>query len=160
YFLSLINSTQGKMQPTDREIIKNGMQVSWHYEGETIAIELKAPTTGWLAIGFNEKPSLKGTYLVMTRIRNDIPLIEEHYTFDHGDYRSFKSLNLKSNVSAVSGCEIIGKSKIRFSLPVNSDGKFTKLLKKGMKYYLILAFSRSDDFQHHSVMRTTVAVEL
>ncbi|NJM94213.1 MAG: hypothetical protein HC842_05725 [Cytophagales bacterium] len=58
------------------------------------------------------------------------------------------------------GAEKAGQTYLRFSLPVEPASRYQKPLQKGRNYHLIMAFSRDDDFQHHSTMRTAVLIEL
>lgn len=67
-------------------VSKNGMEVSWEHVGDRTHFSVKAPTKGWVAIGFNKKSDLKGTFLIMCRIVDSVVDVEPHYIFGPGDY--------------------------------------------------------------------------
>ncbi len=136
------------------------MTVSWKHEGNRVFFEMTAPTTGWVAIGFNPDEGITATYLLMGRVVNGEAELVEHYTLAPGNYKDIESLGDKVAVANVSGEESGNTSTIRFSLPVKTDGKYQKSLTTELKYTMLMAFSRDDDFQHHSMMRTSTSIKL
>lgn len=160
YLISLLNTSDKVQQTGLKQVSRYDMQVNWKFVKEKIRFEVSAPTKGWMAIGFNEEPHLKGTYLLMMIMRDGIPTVEEHYTFEHGDYRSFSSENISTSVLEKSGSEFFGRTRITFELPLVPKNQFARNLSEGTYYHMVMAFSRDDDFQHHSMMRTTVRITL
>lgn len=159
-YLSLLAIAVTNYNKPPQQIAKNGMTVSIEHRTDSIWFELEAPTKGWIAIGFNDTAQLKGTYLIMGAIHNGTVTIEEHHTFSPGDYRSFSDLGIDSSVTHKIGIEKNGRSKISFQLPVKSAHNFGKDLIEKKDYTLLMAFSREDDFRHHSSMRTSVNIKL
>jgi len=143
----------------EKTIQKNGMSVTWYHLEDRIFFELEAPTSGWLTIGFNETNELTGAYLIMTRVYSTLPDVVEHHVISPGNYKPIEKLNI-NQIADVEGEEIFNLSRIRFSLKADTQSNFRKSLIKGTYINMIMAYSRSDDFQHHSVMRTTVRVLL
>lgn len=141
-------------------IRKNGMEVTWAYENNRVQFEMKAPTTGWIAIGFNEAGQLKNTYLIMGRVANNLVKVKEHFIVEPGDYRSIETFGAPVLVDAIEGLENEEGTVIRFSLPIEAIDAYRKSLEPGTHYSLLMAFSLEDDFQHHSVMRTQTTIQL
>jgi hypothetical protein len=162
YWIMLLNSIimQPEFKPVEQQIHRQGMTVKWHFDQERIFFEMQAPTNGWLAIGFNESEHITGTYLIMGRVVQGVAEIVEHKTLHPGDYRPVTQLGDPASVTVLHGDELAGSSIIRFSLPREAAGKQQKPLNPGDSYVLIMAFSREDDFQHHSTMRTSLLVIL
>jgi len=159
FCLPLISSSVS-CQNTNQVITKNGMTVKWEFKADRIHFEISAPTAGWVTIGFNTHSGTKGAYLLMGHIVNDIPSVVEHYTLNPGNYKSLEALGKSSNISDVSGKESDSTTRLTFSLPINKNSQYRKTLKKDLSYYMIMAFSQDDDFQHHSIMRTSIQVKL
>lgn len=151
---------QTSASPTGNRIERNGMIVSWAYEGDRIQFEMEAPTTGWIAIGLNEKAGLPGSYLLMGRITSGKTEVVEHYTLAPGDYQPLSTLGAEIAIEGVSGQEGQGISRIQFSLPIAPGNDYAKKLEPGLRYTMHMAYSRVDDFQHHSMMRTAANVKL
>ncbi|PCE66630.1 DOMON domain-containing protein [Sediminicola luteus] len=139
--------------------VKN-MTVHWSHETERVNFVIQAPTQGWVAIGFNEKPGLSGTYLLMGRINGHKVEIVEHFTLRPGDYRPLTTFGAPISVSETAGHENEKLSTVRFSLPHQPKSPYQKNLKPGKSYHLLLAYSQEDDFKHHSIMRTSIQITL
>ena len=141
-------------------IAKNGMELEWHFAQELIWFEMSAPTEGWVAIGFNESQTISGNYLLMGRVQNGKSEVVEHATIAPGKYHKIEDLDGSNQILSVSGKEIMGKTTLKFALPINALGPYRKDLKPANEYILLLAYSRDDDFQHHSMMRTSIKIKL
>lgn len=136
------------------------MTVSWSYHQDYIQIEMIAPTDGWVGIGFNTQSEITGTYLILGKMVQGKAEIVEHYTLSPGDYKSLTQLGVAAAVSDAEGSEVGQTTMLKFSLPLTPASKYQKELQSGSHYYLTMAYSREDDFQHHSIMRTTTIVDL
>ena len=144
----------------NKSITVEGMTVSWHHEHDRIHFTMEAPTTGWLAIGFNTSQNLSDTYLIMGRVQHNKTEVVEHYVIKPGVYQPIIELEGKPQVRDIKGSESNEISVISFSLPHDPACSFQKALNKNTPYHLLVAFSREDDFTHHSMMRTTTQIIL
>lgn len=146
----------------ERPIIveRNGMTVTIERSEERLHILMEAPTRGWIGIGFNESEELRGTYLLMGAVKGEKVIFEEHAVLSPGNYKTFRELGVKTSVEQAQGTEKDGYTAIRFELPIHSPTEHGKDLSAGTTYHLLMAFSREDDFQHHSMMRTSVPIKL
>ncbi len=149
---------QNEIAQVKKTIQKNGMLVTWFYSNDRIHFDLSAPTTGWITVGFNEREELSGAYLLITRIYGSHPQLVEHVVYAPGDYKPIE--DTLPAVADVEGNESSKQSWVHFSLPITSTSDHAKTLQKGQHVHMILAYSNSDDFQHHSVMRTAIRVRL
>jgi hypothetical protein len=143
-----------------RSVSKNGMEIKWRFDENRIYFEMKAPTKGWLAIGFNEASALKGTYLIMGQVANHQAVVVEHFVQNPGQYSPIKDLGGTVEVQDIVGWEEALFTKLSFSLPLAAVDHYRKSLTSGANYNLLIAYSQEDDFQHHSVMRTSVKIQL
>jgi DOMON domain len=138
----------------------NGMIVNWVIKDKYIEFQLSAPTTGWLAIGFNETDALPGTYLVMARVQQDVVQVVEHKTLAPGDYQPITVLGGQAAIMVLSGKEQGNATTVQFRISQQVADGFHKQLLPGSKWRLLVAYSREDDFKHHSMMRTNIAITL
>jgi hypothetical protein len=141
-------------------IEENGMSIRWHYAKERIFFEMSAPTDGWVTIGFNTTSSTEGAYLLMGSVVNGETKLVEHYTISAGNYKPLTILGEKAQVQDVTGHEKGKSTTVKFSLPVKAASKYQRNLVSGSEYVMIIAYSQEDDFQHHSMMRTSIQVKL
>ena len=142
------------------QIEKNGMKLRWKVEGENLICELSAPTKGWIAMGFNTQSGLSKTNLIMGAIRKGKAVVEDHHILSPGVHKKMEALGAKSLIHSISGKETTEGTRIQFSIPLNPKDSYHHHLKKGNTYYVLLAYSWEDDFDHHSAMRTEVEIIL
>lgn len=158
-FTNLHMMTQTPIK-SEKSVSKNGMTVTWTYYTERVSFSIEAPTNGWVAIGFNEKEELSDTYLIMGSMFQNKVRVVEHYILESGNYKPISDLGVSSTVTDIYGIESKGKTKISFSIPIQSQSKFRKDLSPGNTYSLLIAYSQEDDFMHHSRMRSSLQIEL
>lgn len=96
----------------------------------------------------------------MGNVKNGNPDLVEHYTSSPGKYNPITDLGAMASVKNISGTENSSGTTILFSLPIKAVSKYQKNLDEGLMYNMIFAYSREDDFEHHSMMRTSKKIEL
>jgi hypothetical protein len=160
FLIGLINSNCMEAQEKKNTVTQNDMKVSWTYKNDRIFFEMEAPTDGWVAIGFNDQDGMAGTYLIMGNVINGKASVVEHYTISAGNYKKLSDLGANISVMDVQGVENKQYTKLQFSLPIKSSNKYSKDLSHEKEYIFLLAFSQEDDFQHHSIMRTSEEIIL
>jgi hypothetical protein len=138
----------------------NGMTFRWRFDKEHLQCRVTAPTKGWVAIGFNAKDELSGTNLIMGAVEQDYVTIDDRFIVKPGDHKSITELGGSEAIVQRAGAEENGKTSISFSIPLSVNDKFHHNLVEGQEYYVLMAFSQEDDFQHHSIMRTTIKLKL
>jgi len=149
-------------QQTMKMVNKNEMKVQWYHQNNRVFFEMSAPTKGWVTIGFNDQNKLKNAYLIMGRLVTPQANAEvvEHFTSAPGNYRSIESLGKVPAIQHVYGEQKNGRTILKFSLPVIPKSKYQQALSPGRNCVLILAYSTHTDFQHHSIMRTSLNITL
>lgn len=158
--LSLPGFSLSAEQKGPKTLRKNKMKVQWEHRGDRVYFEMEAPTDGWVCIGFNDSDQISGAYLLMGHVLRGKAEVTEHYTQSPGNYLPVRDLGMQTAISDCEGFESGQFTRMSFSLPVLSPHKYGRDLKEGQAYTLILAYSREDDFQHHSMMRTSIHIQL
>ncbi len=159
--LAVVVTAKAQELPKETKVVKkNGMTVRWYHTSRHVHFKMEAPTEGWVAIGFHDEPPLTDAYLVMGAVDYGTVIISEFYTHRPGDYQSIKSLDGTDQLGDRGGEETVRGSMFSFSLPLGEGDRHRKSLCAGQTYYLTLAYSREDDFQHHSMMRTALEITL
>jgi hypothetical protein len=138
----------------------HGMTFQWRFSKDHLQCKATAPTDGWVAIGFNTKDELSGTNLIMGAVEQDYVTIDDRFIIKPGDHKSIIELGGSEALVQRAGVEVNGKTSISFSIPLSVNDKFHHNLVEGKEYYVLMAFSQEDDFQHHSIMRTTIKLKL
>lgn len=138
----------------------NGMTFQWAFDKDNLHCKAIAPTTGWVAIGFNTKDELSGTNLIMGAVEQDFVTIDDRFIVKPGSHKSITELGGSEALTLRAGDEVGDNTTISFSIPLSVNDKFHHDLHEGKEYYILMAFSQEDDFQHHSIMRTTIKIKL
>lgn len=152
--------SESQHHDTLRKVSKNGMTVAWTFEEGNLRFELFAPTKGWLAIGLNHSSELKGTNLIMASIVEHSQISSDRYILAPGKHEAIEVLGGKNHVHSVSGHEDAKGTHISFSIKIDPQDKYHFKLSEGRAFSLLMAFSREDDFAHHSMMRTSIRITL
>lgn len=130
---------------------------------ERLEVRLAAPTSGWVLVGFNDREGLDGARLFFARVRDGQVQAEAHRTdfrfpapfhqriTRHGGMEDFRALR---------GQQEGGMTRVAFSVPLVPKGRAHIALASGASIHVILAWSVSDDFDHHSRMRTAARIVL
>ncbi|MGB3544768.1 DOMON domain-containing protein [Rubrivirga sp.] len=141
-------------------VSSGGITFSWaHIDGE-LRCRVQAPTTGWVAIGFNEVAGLAGTHLVMGAFVNGEAVVSDRTIVAPGDHRQIEDVGGVSELSQTSGTERDGTTEISFTLPVTTAHAGSHDLRQGTTVHLLLAYSVADEFDHHSRVRRHLTVRL
>lgn len=143
-----------------KKVERNGMVFEWMTEGASLRCKIRAPTQGWVAIGFNTHSGLTGTNLIMGAVEQEFYRIDDRYIVAPGNHKSMIQMGVDDQITLKNAKEWQGTTMIEFVIPLQSNDKYHLQLNKGNEYHLLMAFSAEDDFDHHSMMRTSTKIKL
>lgn len=136
--------------------------MSWNLNGDTAEITMSAPTTGWVAVGFEPSSAMKDANIIIGYIQDESVFISDDWGDGFISHSADTDLGGSDNVSVIGGYETDGTTEISFSIPLNSGDSYDKVLEEGRTYKVILAFGPDDgdDFQGYHVWAETIELEL
>ncbi len=132
----------------------------WEHEEDKVNFSLFAPTDGWVAIGFTENEDIVDSNLIMVRVEDHKAYGEDQYIVGFGKHPEVTSLGVPSRISDVSGHENSDGTTISFSITKQQMDSYHFDLSEGNEINVWLAWSVSDDFDHHSRKRILRRIEL
>mgnify|MGYP006290164479 FL=1 len=137
-----------------------GMRVSWVHHEHEVEFLVSAPTEGWVAVGFNKVDDIVGAELIMARILRGNSHAEHRYVVAPGDHRPVSTLGRPSMLRGAVG--LISEARVHFTFRLQrpADSGQGVGLRPGERLYLIVAYSVSSDFDHHSRVRRHLEVVL
>jgi len=135
-----------------RTVRARGIAFTWRHAQGRLHGSLSAETTGWLAVGFNDKRTLRGTRFVIGRVVDGRAHAEVHIA-RVPDHAEVGTLGGVSGLADVAGGRTRDETWLTFSLPLKSGDDFEIDLSPGRKVLLMLGWSLSPDFDHHSRVR-------
>ena len=142
------------------QVEMGGMKMDYKIEDNEMTITLAAPTEGWLAVGFNDKNDIVHSDLLMFAIKDEQIIAEDRYVKGFRDYPIDEEQGGTTNIEVIKGKETKKGTTVTFKIPLQSGDEKDFQHQANKDVWLILAYSTSDDFQHHSVMRKHRKVRL
>lgn len=137
----------------------SGVKFQWHHKDGRLFGTLSAPTTGWIAVGFNETSGLNNMRFIMAAVSTKPIRVEEHLTRSPR-HTNVKELGIASSLADVGGNWDENHSTLNFSLSHIFAGRPSLTLSPGEKTHLMLAWSHETDFDHHSAWRRHYPITL
>lgn len=138
------------------------MQVRWMVEGENLSFEVDAPTTGWIAVGFDPTRVMKDANFVIGYVQGNSVVVKDQFgngTFSHkGD----TELGGSDDIIESAGSEQAGRTTIKFTIPIDSGDEYDTVLTPGELHTVLIAYgpNGADNFTTKHAMRTKVSVKL
>jgi hypothetical protein len=130
-----------------------GMTLSWAHRDEAVHFEMRAPTRGWLALGFNDKAEMAGTRFLIATFAEGVVRVEVHLAGADGRHASVASGEPSAWLRGVEAWTDERETQLAFVVP-HQAGEFAPLsLTPGSRLFAMLAWSVSTDLDHHSRQR-------
>lgn len=131
----------------------SGMSWKCKKEGDFLEMELRAPTRGWLGVGFNQENDIINSDLLLFHVVNGKGESTDLYVKGFGNPKTDKSLGGSHDIEIIDFSENQNETYIKFRRLLTVQDVYDYQLKKGEIFWLILAYSTHDDFEHHSRVR-------
>lgn len=123
------------------------------HEGDHLVMTLRAPTTGWVGIGFNQSNDIVGSDLLLLHVEGGEAKAQDMYVKGIGNPKPDTSLGGSTDVEIIAYEETAEYTSISFRRPYPTSDPYDYVLAPDQEFWLILAYSTADDFSHHSRMR-------
>lgn len=138
----------------------SGITFTYEISGDRLNCSLGAPTSGWIGVGFNDRNSIVGSDLLLFNSIDGVAMASDLFVKEFGNPARDEDLGGENNITVVRSTENESFTKFVFTIPIRSGDPNDFVHHLGKKAWLILAYSESDDFDHHSRVRKHVAFEL
>ncbi|MFO7626653.1 MAG: DOMON domain-containing protein [Candidatus Fermentibacteraceae bacterium] len=136
----------------------------WRVEndGATLHVKLSAPTTGWVAVGFDPSVMMKDANLVIGYVEDGTGYIRDDFGTGATTHEADTALGGTSDVTLIDSGETGNETEIDFSIPMSSGDQYDASLTQGETYTILLAYGPSggDDFTSAHQFVRTVSLEL
>lgn len=137
------------------------MTVRHAVSGNDLLISVTAPTTGWVAIGFEPTRAMRDANILIGYVdRNGEVVVEDHFGNTMISHQPDERLGGETNVTVTGGQESGGETTIEFSIPLDSGDEFDRSLTPGRTTSIILAWGASDNTRIKHRRRYSGTIEL
>ncbi len=125
-----------------------GYLLSWRMLPDAVEFEMSAPTSGWVAVGFEPGTVMDQADMVFGWVTStgDVRVVDAFSTGVFGPHPPDEELGGTSDVRSVGGSEEGGRTVIRFTRPLVTGDRFDKEIPQQGTLNLIWAYGEDDDF--------------
>ena len=134
----------------------NGMNFLYKIISDSIEITISAPTQGWVGVGFNSENNIVGSDLLLFHVIDGEAASMDMYVKGFGNPKLDRSLGGEDSIHILSSKETRKETTIVFRIAFRSGDPFDYTHELNEDFWLILAYSTHDEFDHHSRMRKHV----
>ncbi len=162
--LSMVAVFSGKALAQDwQELNVSGFTLRWATVSTTeLSVELSAPTTGWIAVGFDPTQAMQNANILIGYVASGVPEIRDDFGIALTSHAADTTLGGTNDFAIDGGSESGGTTEIQFTIPLNSGDQYDRVLEPGNTYTVILArgFDGADNFTSPHSEFTSAQIEL
>lgn len=137
------------------------MNIAWSVDGDQLGVKMSAPTTGWVAVGFNPSSKMKDADIIIGYVKKGTVTVKDEFGTAATQHKSDSSVGGTENVTVIGGTEEAGVTSIEFSIPLKSgDAKDSALDPNGDTVVIVAYGPERDSFRTKHKFRDTVTVNL
>ena len=145
----------------DHEITVQKMTFSWKVDGADLHVKLKAPTTGWVGIGFNPSKEMKDAKFVIGYMKDGKTTISDEFGTGEIKHEAVEKLGGKSDITLIGGKEESGETTIEFTIPLVSKDTVGGGIDSTGETVVLLAYGLDNDTSKlRHKFRTSIRVNL
>ena len=155
----------GKVEPGEyaNHLDLGKLEIYWRTDNQYLYMALKAPTKGWLAIGFNPTTAMKDADMIIAWVDDKdhtTHVVDAYSTGTYGPHPPDTKLGGTDDILQYAGTQ--GQyTIIEFKRKLDTGDKYDATLHPGDTVKIIWAISSTDQFTHkHDIARGTAQIKL
>ncbi len=137
------SSLQEQSNSGYQETTKSDITLRWRIEGTKLKVTLKAPTDGWVAVGFNPTSKMEDANIIIGFVKDGNIFIRDDWGTGPVSHEADIDLGGQDNITDKSGEESDGSTEISFTIPLDSGDRKDQPLVPGQKYKVLLGHGRA-----------------
>jgi hypothetical protein len=144
------------------KVLAENWSVGWTFIGNEIEFTLKAPTSGWVSIGFNPSNGMKDAEYILGYVQGGNTVVRQDFGTGRFSHKAVTDLGWNQSITVVSGIEAGSVTTVVFRLPLQWGESYGTVFKQGETYKVLLAYGpdNRDDFTSKHRKRTTSSFTL
>ncbi|MGD9948060.1 MAG: DOMON domain-containing protein [Desulfobulbus sp.] len=126
-------------------LVVDKMNFDWSVVGDTLAVKIAAPTTGWVGIGFNPSDMMKDANIVMGYVKDGEVKISDEFGTGVTSHAPDDQKGGTSNVTVVGGSEVGNTTTLEFTIPLKSGDEKDGVIDPNADTKVIFAYGPDRD---------------
>lgn len=128
-----------------KQVTTDEVTVAWRIDGENVRVRVSAPTTGWVSVGFDPATAMLDANMIIGYVADGEVHIEDHFGTGRIRHRPDTELGGTVDVREVSGIEQGGRTELAFTMPLDSDDQYDRVLRPGTTHAIIFAYGNDGE---------------
>ena len=137
-----------------------GIELQWRTDDEYLYVNVSAPTTGWVAVGFDPTYQMADANIIIGYVDGDDVMIRDDFGTSSTSHASDESQGGTDNIMDSYGMDDGAMTMLHFKIPLDSGDMYDKVLVPGNNYNIILAYGSSDNFTGFHTVATGTDIDL
>jgi len=141
-----------------------GYTLEWLVEDSTgsLRVRMTAPTTGWVAVGFDPTTMMMESNLIIGYVSDGEPQLRDDWGDGPTSHASDIDLGGSDDAELLDGSEASGETMLEFRIPLDSGDAYDKVLEEGSTTTILLAHGGdgADDFTSQHTWVETAELEI
>lgn len=121
------------------------MSFDWSIVGDTLAVKVAAPTTGWVGIGFNPTDMMKDANIIVGYVKDGKVEISDDFGTQVTQHSPDDKNGGTSNVTVVGGSEVGSTTTLEFTIPLKSGDANDQVIDPNADTKVMFAFGPDRD---------------
>ena len=119
-------------------------QLQWQIDGDMLNLQMAAPTTGWIAVGFEPTNKMKDANILIGYIADGTAMLRDDFGTGAVKHGADTDNGGSSDFTNLEGNETDGGTILSFSIPLDSGDAYDKVLAEGSSIKVIIAYGPDD----------------
>jgi hypothetical protein len=145
-----------------QKVFDTNWSVGWQFIENEIEFTLKAPTRGWVSIGFNPSNGMKDAEYILGYVQQGSTVVRQDFGTGRFSHKAVTDLGWNQSITVVAGSEEGSVTTVVFRLPLQWGESYGTVFRQGQTYKVVLAYGpdNRDDFTSKHRKRTTSTLTL
>lgn len=141
----------------------DGFTIQWRVEQEnTLRLRLSAPTTGWVAVGFDPTLMMMDANFIIGYVQDGTGFLRDDFGTGVTTHQADTTLGGTHDATLIQASESGGRTELEFTIPMDSGDIYDTVLTRGATHVILLAYGPdgAKDFTSPHQYAKAVALEL
>ena len=142
------------------DITVEDFHLSMNTDGEDLTVELSAPTTGWVAVGFDPSAAMKDANIIIAYVADGQAYLRDDWGSGYTSHEPDTDMGGSDDITDASGFEEDGVTSISFTIPLDSGTPGDKALVPGSAFDILIAYGADDADNFEGFHRWAKVIEI